>query len=490
MDLFDDTSPSAPRRSLGEYLEIPLRRPWLVVLPFVVIVAGSFVATTVLPKKYRSSTFILVESEPAPATVGLRMGATQRGERRMQTIKQEILSQTRLEDVIKETNPYPELGTLSTAAMVEQMRASTDISVRGPDAFDVEFVHANPQKAAEVVNRIATLFIDETNQARAQQVQEAYSFLDTQVGEARRNLETKEEAVRRYKEAHMGSLPEQSTSSASTLQRLQQQAQAVGEDLRAASDRQLDLEKQLAEASSGAAVSDVESGPQKEINQLRSQLAALRMRYTDEHPDVQQLLARLKLLESSVPPESRSPSGANPLVTTLGLRVEKARREVAVLQDKKAELEQRIAVLQSRLDATPRVEQELTTITRDFGNLKENYLGLVNKKLDAEMAAKMDERWKGEHFRILDPARAPDRPFFPNPTLFVTAGVVLGLLVGLGAAVLAEILDHSFKNLAEVEAGLPYPVLAAVPHMKPLRRSRSPRARKPQREADRSVLRL
>jgi capsular polysaccharide biosynthesis protein len=131
----------------------------------------------------------------------------------------------------------------------------------------------------------------------------------------------------------------------------------------------------------------------------------------------------------------------------------------------------------ARIDATPRVEQEMTTITRDFGNLKENYLGLVNKKLDVHMAAKLEERWQGDRFRILDPAQVPDRPFYPNPTLFMAVGVVLGLVVGLGAAVLAEFLDHSLKNIADVEAALPYPMLAAVPHLRPLRPSKSRRQR-------------
>jgi uncharacterized protein involved in exopolysaccharide biosynthesis len=153
-------------------------------------------------------------------------------------------------------------------------------------------------------------------------------------------------------------------------------------------------------------------------------------------------------------------------VTATERRLDQTKREVEALQAKRSEIDERIAMLQARIDATPRTEQELTTLTRDSGNLKEHYFTLLNKKLDAQMAAKLEERWKGETFRILDPARAPDRPFFPNPLLFVTVGIVLGLVVGLAVAGLAEILDHSFKSLADVEATVPYPVLSAVPYIK------------------------
>jgi polysaccharide chain length determinant protein (PEP-CTERM system associated) len=360
--------------------------------------------------------------------------------------------------------------------LVEWMRTAIGISVRGADAFSIEYVHTDPEKAAEVVNRIATLFIEETGRARAEQVEEANSFLQAEVDEARGDLEAKEEAVRRFKESHMGSLPEQSMANLSTLQRLQLQAQAVGEDLRSALVRQTDLEKQLADVSRGASVPEPEDGARKEISQLKSQIADLRTRYTDDYPDVRRLVARLKALESSVPTEPTPANTASSTAkTTLELRVDHPRREVAALQDKRADLDLRIAALQARIDATPRVEQELTTITRDFGNLKENYLELVNKKLDAQMAARLEERWQGERFRVLDPGHVPERPFFPNRALFVAVGIVLGLVVGLAAAVLAEVLDRSFKSPAEVEAALPYPVMAVLPHARPLHLSRSRR---------------
>jgi polysaccharide chain length determinant protein (PEP-CTERM system associated) len=465
MDLFDDTAPSAPRRSLAEYLEIPLRHPWLVLLPFAAIVAASVVASRVVPKKYYAYTSILVESEKVPGSVAPR-AATERSDRR-QTIRQEILSGTRLEQVLKETSPYPDYGgSVTLTDLVESMRNALDVSVRGSDAFTIGFVHGDPQKAAEVVNRLATLFVEETARARAQQIEDAYSFLDTEVVEARRNLEAKEEAVRRFKEDHMGTLPEQSAASLSTLQRLQLQVQAVGDDLRAALARQSELEKQLADLSRGSTVPELSDGPLAEISQLKKQLASLRTRYTDSHPDVRHVLARLAQLEGSLSGEQKPTTvDSNAIVTATELRLEHTKREVAALQEKRSDFEQRIAVLQARIDATPRTEQELTTLTRDSGNLKENYFALLNKKLDAQMAAKLEQRWKGESFRILDPARVPERPFFPNRILFVTVGIVLGLVAGLAAAVLAEILDHSFKSLADVEA-LPYPVLSAIPYMK------------------------
>ena len=476
MDGFDDTSASAPRRALAEYAEILLRRRRLVLFPLVVIVAASLGASMVVPKKYRSSAFILVESEKIPDSVVPKMAAAERSGSRMQTIKQEILSRTRLEQVIRETSPYPNMvGGVPTNDMIESMKDAAEITVRGNDAFTVEYVHRDPLKAAEVANRLATLFIEESTLARAQQVGEAYSFLDAEVTEARRNLEAKEEAVRLYKEAHMGTLPEQSGANIATLQGLQIQQQATGDDLRAALDRQRALERQIADSGRGVAGGAVGSDPQAEVNQLKGQLATLRTRYTDEHPDVQQVLARLALLQESL--SGRAPASKaerDPVVSATQLQLGQAKREVDLLQEKRNDLDRRISALQARIETAPRTEQELTTLTRDFGNLRENYLALLNKKLDAQMAAKLEQRWKGERFRILDPAHVPDRPFFPNRIVFLAAGIMLGLAAGLAAVVLAEILDHSFTSLADVEAALPYPVLSSIPYIPAPRSSERP----------------
>ncbi|HUL76450.1 MAG TPA: GNVR domain-containing protein [Vicinamibacteria bacterium] len=451
---------------------MPLRRPRLVLAFFATVVTASLVASFLLPKMYRSSTFILLESEKVPDQVVPRMAASEKAEHRSQTIRPEILSRTRLERVITETKPYPDaVGKVPMSDLVEWMRGATEITLRGNDAFSIDYVHRDPKKAAEVLNRLATLFIEETSLARSQQVEEAYSFLQTEVEEARRNLEAKEEAVRRYKESHLGTLPEQSTSNIAALQGLQLQEQALRNELRAAVERQGALEKQVADAGRGGVPTGAVGGdPMLEISQLKGQLASLRTRYTDEHPDVRQVLARLKLLQEALSGRQEPDKNAvDPVVLATQRQLEAATQQVSLLQEKRSDLERRIAAMEGRIETAPRTEQELATLTRDFANLRENYLSLVNRKLDAQMAAKLEEHWKGERFRILDPAHVPERPYFPNRVIFLAVGIVLGLLAGLTAAVVAEFLDHSFANVADVEATLSCPVLAAIPYIRPPR---------------------
>jgi polysaccharide biosynthesis transport protein len=311
--------------------------------------------------------------------------------------------------------------------------------------------------AQKVCDRLAQLFIDETVQARKQQVGEAYAFIETELQEARRQLEEREQTLRKYKEQHMGTLPEQQNANLQTLQRLQLEQQSVSESLRAAMDRVVTLEGAAAARPSQA--SDARAG----IIQLKTQLASLRTRYTDEHPDVQALLGQIATLEKSLPANG---SGNAP-----DTQLESVRAEVRNLRARREELDQKIGSFQARVELAPRTEQEIVTLTRDFQKLNENYLALLNKKLDTQLAAKLEQRWQGDRFRILDPANLPEAPFYPNRLLFLLYGIAAGLAVGVGAALLADLFDHSIRTARELEDALPFPILANVPLIVPLHAS-------------------
>ena len=102
---------------------------------------------------------------------------------------------------------------------------------------------------------------------------------------------------------------------------------------------------------------------------------------------------------------------------------------------------------------------------RDYDKLNENYSALLSKQLEAQMAGRLEQRWKGDRFRMLDPASLPEKPYFPVPLAFVGVGAVLGLFVGLGTALVAEYLDPSIKDAEHLGRFLDYPVLARIPHL-------------------------
>jgi len=449
-----------PVRELSALLEAPLRRPLLVLVPFAVITTLALGLSLVMTKRYQTWAVILVESQKAPNA--LSRGSDESSKPKVLTLRQEMLTRPRLERILRELHPYPRLESQPLHMVVDEMRKGIDITQKGSDAFGIAYENSDPQKAMLVLNRLVTLFVEETNGARSEQVEGTADFLETQLQEARQQVEDKEQEIRHYKEANRGRLPEQMQGNLATLQRLQAEQQTLQDSLRLAREKQAALERG---GVSAAAVAEATGLPAAtlELQQLRSQLASLRTRYTDEHPDVVALASRVARLEAE-PARGPRPQGA-PAYDPARASLDAVGLEVQRLEARDAEIEKRIQGLQGRVDNSPRTEQGLGTLTRDYEKLNENYVNLFKKKLDAELAKRLEQRWQGERYRVLEPAYLPETSSFPKTWLFGLLGAILGLGAGLGAALAAELLDHSVKGLRELEANLPFPVLAVFPQV-------------------------
>jgi uncharacterized protein involved in exopolysaccharide biosynthesis len=264
----------------------------------------------------------------------------------------------------------------------------------------------------------------------------------------------------------MGRLPEQLQTNLTTMEMLQREMQTVEESLFLAREKR----DALARSANRPAVSGQAGGTRTEtsdIDSLRSQLVALRSRYTDSHPDVETLRSRIaraeaRLAESQTLQEDVPTNAAD----TIGrAQLQAATNEVEKLESRQADLERRVAVIRGRVEDTPRTEQELANLTRDYNKLSDNYTALLSKQLEAQMAGRLEQRWKGDRFRVLDPAHLPEKPDSPRPKRILALGMVAGLLLGLGLSIVLEVLDPTIKDVQQLESMLPYPVLARIPHL-------------------------
>jgi capsular polysaccharide biosynthesis protein len=97
--------------------------------------------------------------------------------------------------------------------------------------------------------------------------------------------------------------------------------------------------------------------------------------------------------------------------------------------------------------------------------LQTSYQSLLSKREDAKLAANLERRNIGEQFKVLDPARVPERPFSPNRLQIDLGGAAGGLVLGVLLLVFLEYRDSSFKSEEDVILALDIPVLAVVPMM-------------------------
>jgi uncharacterized protein involved in exopolysaccharide biosynthesis len=122
-----------------------------------------------------------------------------------------------------------------------------------------------------------------------------------------------------------------------------------------------------------------------------------------------------------------------------------------------------IAQYQGRIENTPIREISLGQIMQEYNQTKESYQSLLKKKEEAQQAENLERRQKGEQFRVIDPARVPQRPFKPDTRRVLLIGLALALGSGLGLVFVREQLDRSFRDAEDIETALGLKVLASIP---------------------------
>ncbi|NIM96527.1 MAG: hypothetical protein GTO24_00160 [candidate division Zixibacteria bacterium] len=81
------------------------------------------------------------------------------------------------------------------------------------------------------------------------------------------------------------------------------------------------------------------------------------------------------------------------------------------------------------------------------------------------MAENLERRQMGEQFKILDPARLPEKPSKPDRNRIMLIGAFLGLVFGGSLAYMKETTDQCFRKVEEMEDLLGLSVIAAIPRI-------------------------
>jgi hypothetical protein len=137
--------------------------------------------------------------------------------------------------------------------------------------------------------------------------------------------------------------------------------------------------------------------------------------------------------------------------------------EIQKYKQERDRLTKSVSQYQSKLQAIPLREQQMTDLVRDYEIAKAHYKSLLEKQMSAETATELEIRQKGERFTVLDPAQPGTRPTSPNRILLNSAGAGAGLVLGLALALLTELFGMSITAPEQLLAISGVEVLEVIP---------------------------
>ena len=399
-------------------------------------------------------------------------------------------------------------------------------------AFTLAYESDVPANAQKIASELTTLFLNENVKTRQQRAAETTSFLEDELARVGAHISEVEQKLAGFKQRNQGRTPDLGLANLMSAERTENDLRRIERELEFLADRRSMLEAQLVDTrpysalqAGGATLLEPEerlralrlqlasargnygadhpdirrlereiaaleaNSPspggatagnddrEKEVARLDAQLADLRRRYSDGHPDVIRFQrVRDALAEArSGPSAARAASAAaathgsaprpadNPAYLSLKTQIQTTDAQIDLLRSERRELQGRLELLSVRVSQAPEIEREYLELARDLDSSRARFRELRDKQANATVAEHLERSRKAERFAVIEPPFLPERPHRPNRVLILGLGLLVAL-VGAGlAAALREALDRTVNSPRDAVRLLQVPVLATVP---------------------------
>jgi succinoglycan biosynthesis transport protein ExoP len=440
----------------------------LVLISSAIILASGIVSVSLLPNIYSATTTVLVDPQKIPERY---VASTIDPNAQLNTLAQQVLSSSRLQEIIERYNLYSNLQTSSREEVIEYMRSKTKIDIKpslqpeqGLSSFSISYENTDRAIVAVVTNQLAASFIAWNLKARQQQAFGTTEFLSSELDEAKKSLEEQETALQEYRMQHAGATPDALTGNLQALSRLQAESEA-NEDAISRLDQERILLSQTSSADPRVAPLTERDRLIQDKRRLEGELSELKRQFTDSYPDVISVKEQIKDASARLAAIPESSNTTDHLDSTTKVRLTLIEKELQRHRELKANLQAQIRSFQGKVDSVPILESRLAELTRNYEVSRQNYQSLLDKTLSAGMSEQLEKKQQAARFMILDPAKTPEKPLKPKRMPLFLGVVALSIVLPLGAVLAKEALSGVIKSETQLKELLsPHiPVLGTIP---------------------------
>jgi polysaccharide chain length determinant protein (PEP-CTERM system associated) len=419
----------------------------------------------------------------------------------VERVKSEMLSRPVLETVARETDldlnvTTPQqmsslLGSLQQRiTIVETRRRDADPRIPTDIVLTIGYHDANRDTALSVVDTLLKTFVRDVVRGGQGASEEARVFLTQQITQYQTMLAQREQALAAFKRENVGLLPGEGASGSlgyfTRLQNNMEELQQLEADLRTEESQRDALRTQLSSANpslppgftpqSGAGTPPAPpDSVQARIVALEREVDNLLLKFTDVHPDVIATRQQLERLYAQRQEELASLAAAggnefegslastNPVYQEIQTALSQSKIRITGLESRITEHRRRIADLRAKVDIIPEVEARLTSLTRDYDQVKAVHDQLV-QRLEQERLG--TAAVSGDmNFSIIQPPIADFTPAAPNRLLVLVGVFVAACGAGGGLAYLLTMVRPVFARARALQEFAQLPVLGTVSAM-------------------------
>jgi polysaccharide chain length determinant protein (PEP-CTERM system associated) len=441
------------------------------------VVAISWVRIYTLPNSYQTSARVYVDTQSILKPLLSGMTTIPNVDQQVSIMSRTLISRPNVERVVRMVDL--DLKTQSVKdhdRLVENLMK--DIKITGTtndDIYSISYVNEDPLVVKNVVQSLLTIFVEGSYGDKKQDSVKAVRFIDEQIKDYEARLVAAESNLKDFKLKNGENLTRSGGDFTGKIGEMSESLSQARLDLTEAEQARNSIKKEIAgeEPSFGGEdqAADVAANPEIDgrIAGLNKNLDALRLQYTEQHPDIvstKRLIAQLET-RKAVEAKTKKPTGEigrryTPMLQQLKVALSDAEARVASMRARVDEYSSRIARLRSASGAVPEMESEYSRLNRDYQINKTNYEKLVASREAAKLSGNLTSTTEMMSFRIIDPPILPTKPIGPNRPLLISLAFVAALVAGLATALLMSQIRPTFMSQGALRETTGLPVLGSV----------------------------
>ncbi|MFJ5444670.1 chain length determinant protein EpsF [Methylobacillus methanolivorans] len=318
---------------------------------------------------------------------------------------------------------------------------------RESSLIDITFSGSNPNFASAIANAFAQLYIDTTIELKVEPSKKAAQYFTEQTRQLRADLEAAQKRLSTYqREKSIVSVDERLDVEAARLNELSSQLVLAQAQRVEAQSRQRNATGRSAYDSPDVAANPIIQNLKTEIARAEGKFADISQKYERNHPVYQGAKAEIDNLKLEL--DSQIKSVASNVASSSN-----------IFQQREAEIKAALAAQKQKVLELSKDRDELSVLTKDVENAQRAY----DITMQRFTATNIEGQSNQSEVAILNPAIPSTSPSQPNFLLNIIIGVVFGFLLGVGLAILLEMIDRRVRSSDELIVLFPSPVFAVIP---------------------------
>jgi protein tyrosine kinase modulator len=486
---------------LADIMTAAWKRKWLIVIPLILVTALTYAGSYMITPEYESSVIIWL-GNPVRLSDQLRrmvgdagnvLGEERHRNEELRSLQNEVVSSPYIKQLVdnlkldqdpgldqkvqkaRASRPDLPADQIKFEILLNELRDDITVNFAGWEQVRISVRSRYATRARDMAQTLGEILMAEKMKQEIGSVRMSQDFTYEQLAKYERELQEKIDEKTNFEREYLGNQSNNIVVSDSNQKAVNSEIESIRNDIEDKKQEERTLLGKLTTIPADKLVvtESAESKRLKDnIQNMLGSIANLLPKYRWNDPEILNFKTRLYEMIGDLETENKRLveqqfSNYDKPTRALISQLINLRSDMDIAYAKSNSLKLALSGLAERISSVPEYQARLDQLNREINVARD----LRDRFKEQQEGSQISQALLREsRFQVIEPAKVPLAPFKPNRPKLLMMGIALGLMLGAGAALIAELTDNTLKKIEEIEDFTGYPILGIIPEISVLKK--------------------